>query len=72
VDTCDGDLVRQARAGDAGAFRLLIERRFRSARALAARLCAYPDDVDDVVQEAFLQAFAGLGRLRDPAGSAPG
>jgi len=66
VDICDGDLVRSARAGDAGAFRLLVERHLRPARALAARLCAYPDDVDDVVQEAFLQAFAGLGRLRDP------
>jgi len=66
VDICDGDLVRRARAGDAGAFALLVERRFPSARALAARLGAHPDDVDDIVQEAFLQAFAGLGRLRDP------
>jgi RNA polymerase sigma factor (sigma-70 family) len=45
---------------------LLIERRFAPARALAARLGAYPDDVDDIVQEAFLQAFAGLDRLRAP------
>jgi RNA polymerase sigma factor (sigma-70 family) len=66
VDICDGDLVRRARAGDAGAFALLIERRFASARALAVRLGAHPDDVDDIVQEAFLQAFAGLDRLRDP------
>jgi hypothetical protein len=29
-------------------------------------LGAHQDDVDDIVQEAFLQAFAGLGRLRDP------
>jgi RNA polymerase sigma-70 factor, ECF subfamily len=66
VDLCDGDLVRRARVGDAGAFALLIERRFGPARALAARLGAHPDDVDDIVQEAFLQAFAGLDRLRDP------
>jgi RNA polymerase sigma factor (sigma-70 family) len=66
VDIPDGDLVRQARSGDAGAFALLIERRFASARTLAARLGAHPDDVDDIVQEAFLQAFAGLDRLRDP------
>jgi len=66
VDICDGELVRRARAGDAGAFSLLVERHVPSARALAARLCAYPDEVDDIVQEAFLQAFAGLGRLRDP------
>jgi RNA polymerase sigma factor (sigma-70 family) len=66
VDICDGELVRRARAGDAGAFALLVERHLPSARALAARLCAHPDDVDDIVQEAFLQAFTGLGRLRDP------
>jgi RNA polymerase sigma factor (sigma-70 family) len=66
VDSCDGALVRRVRAGDAGAFALLIERRFGPARALAARLGAHPDDVDDIVQEAFLQAFAGLDRLRDP------
>jgi DNA-directed RNA polymerase specialized sigma24 family protein len=66
VDICDGDLVRRARAGDAGAFASLVERHFPSARALAARLGAHPDDVDDIVQEAFLQAFAGLGRLREP------
>lgn len=36
-------------------------------RGLSRRgLGAHPDDVDDIVQEAFLQAFAGLGRLRDP------
>ena len=66
MDIRDGELARRARAGDAGSFALLVERHFPSARALAARLCAHPDDVDDIVQEAFLQAFAGLDRLRDP------
>ena len=66
MDICDGELARRARAGDAGAFALLVERHFPPARALAARLCTHPDDVDDIVQEAFLQAFTGLGRLRDP------
>jgi RNA polymerase sigma-70 factor, ECF subfamily len=66
VDICDGELVRRARAGDAGAFSLLVERHVSSARALAMRLRAHRDDVDDIVQEAFLQAFTGLGRLRDP------
>jgi hypothetical protein len=66
VDICDNELAWRARTGDAGAFALLVERHFPSARALAARLCAHPDDVDDIVQEAFLQAFTGLGRLRDP------
>jgi DNA-directed RNA polymerase specialized sigma24 family protein len=36
------------------------------ARARAARLCPQPDDADDAVQDAFLQAFIALDRLRDP------
>jgi RNA polymerase sigma factor (sigma-70 family) len=66
VDLGDGELVRLARAGDAAAFRLLVERHQAMARARAARLCAQPDDADDIVQEAFLQAFVALDRLRDP------
>jgi RNA polymerase sigma-70 factor (ECF subfamily) len=62
----DGDLVRLARDGDAVAFRLLVERHLPMARARARRLCANPSDVDDIVQEAFLQAFLALDRLRDP------
>jgi RNA polymerase sigma factor (sigma-70 family) len=62
----DGDLVRLARDGDAVAFRLLVERHLPMVRARARRLCANPSDVDDIVQEAFLQAFLALDRLRDP------
>jgi RNA polymerase sigma factor (sigma-70 family) len=65
VDISDGDLVRLARSGDGAAFRLLVERHRGMARARAARLSAQPD-VEDIVQEAFLQAFTGLGRLREP------
>jgi RNA polymerase sigma-70 factor (ECF subfamily) len=66
VDIGDGDLVRLARTGDTAAFRLLVERHAAMVRARAVRLSVRPDDVDDIVQEAFLQAFVALGRLRDP------
>lgn len=66
MDIGDGDLVRLARAGDPAAFRLLVERHAGMARARAARLGAGPDDVADVVQEAFLAAFVALDQLRDP------
>jgi RNA polymerase sigma-70 factor (ECF subfamily) len=62
----DGDLVRLARDGDPVAFRLLVERHQPMARARARSLCGNPSDVDDVVQESFLQAFIALDRLRDP------
>ena len=66
TDIPDGDLVRLARDGDPAAFRLLVERHLPMARARAARLCPQPDDADDAVQDAFLQAFLTLDRLRDP------
>jgi RNA polymerase sigma-70 factor (ECF subfamily) len=66
VDIGDGDLVRLARTGDAAAFRLLVERHRATALARAVRLGARPGDADDIVQEAFLQAFTALDRLRDP------
>src|SRR5580692_9500735 len=66
MDIPDGDLVRLARDGDPAAFRLLVERHLPMARARAARLCPRPDDADDAVQDAFLQAFISLDRLRDP------
>ena len=65
-DPSDGDLARLARDGDRAAFRLLVERHQPAVRARARRLCANPSDVEDVMQESFLQAFLGLGRLRDP------
>ena len=65
-EICDGNLVRLARDGDPAASRLLVERHQPMARARAARLCPNPSDVDDIVQESFLQAFIALDRLRDP------
>ena len=63
---CDGDLVRLARDGDPMAFRLLVERHQSMVRARAAGLCANASDVDDIMQETFLQAFIALDRLREP------
>jgi RNA polymerase sigma-70 factor (ECF subfamily) len=64
VDISDGDLVRLARDGDPVAFRLLVERHQPMTRARAAGLSC--NDVDDIVQESFLQAFVALDRLRNP------
>jgi hypothetical protein len=66
ADPSDGDLARLARGGDPAAFRLLVERHQAMVRARARQLGLDPGDVDDVVQESFLQAFLALDRLRDP------
>jgi RNA polymerase sigma factor (sigma-70 family) len=62
----DGDLVRLARDGDPVAFRMLVERYRPMAVARARSLGAGPDEVEDIVQDALLQAFVALPRLRDP------
>ena len=66
ADVSDGDLARLARGGDPVAFRLLVERHQAMVRARARQLGPDPGDVDDIVQESFLQAFLALDRLRDP------
>jgi RNA polymerase sigma factor (sigma-70 family) len=62
----DTELVAAARRGDRGAFTALLDRHDRAVRAVVARLLAL-DEAEDVVQEAFLQAYLGLDRLRQPA-----
>jgi RNA polymerase sigma-70 factor (ECF subfamily) len=66
ADVSDGDLARLARGGDPVAFRLLVERYQAMVRARARQLGPGPGDVDDIVQESFLQAFLALDRLQDP------
>jgi RNA polymerase sigma-70 factor (ECF subfamily) len=71
TDISDGELVRLARAGDPVAFRLLVERHRPAALARARYLAggtgaSRSGDAEDVVQDAFLQAFVALDRLQDP------
>lgn len=56
----DSDLVLAARAGDARAFDQLVERHQAGLRAVAARYLGSSDQVLDVVQDAFLNAFQAL------------
>jgi RNA polymerase sigma-70 factor (ECF subfamily) len=58
-------LVGKAAAGDAGAFRRLVESHMRAVYALAYRLMGNHDDADDVAQETFVRAHAALARY-DP------
>jgi uncharacterized protein len=61
----DGELVAATLGGDRSAFEALLDRHVDRVRQLATRMLR-PQDAEDVVQEALLQAFLGLGRLRDP------
>jgi RNA polymerase sigma factor (sigma-70 family) len=62
----DALLVAQVLAGEKSAFDPLIDRHRPGAVKLARRLLGGPAEAEDVVQEAFLQAFLCLHDLRNP------
>ena len=66
----DGDLatlVVAARNGDRRAFEQLVRATAADTYSLARRLVGNEDDARDVVQEAYLRAFRGIGGFRGDA-----
>lgn len=63
----DSELVARARRGDGDARRELYLRHVRPTAARVTRLLARTGDAEDAVQDAFLEAFRDLHRLRDPS-----
>ena len=66
----DGDIrerrwLERARAGDEGAFALLVERYQRPVFTLCYRMLGDADEAEDAAQEAFLKAYRNLRRY-DP------
>ncbi|MEO0077657.1 MAG: sigma-70 family RNA polymerase sigma factor [candidate division WOR-3 bacterium] len=57
----DLDLIRQARAGDLGAFDELMRRYIGSIRRVTGSLLRNDPDADDMTQETFIRAFRSLG-----------
>jgi RNA polymerase sigma-70 factor (ECF subfamily) len=62
----DGTLVDRARAGDVGAYELLVEQHQDIAVRVAALMCGAAD-APDVTQEAFVKAWRALDRIRPGA-----
>jgi RNA polymerase sigma factor (sigma-70 family) len=67
LDESDALLVQRVLAGDRAAFTTLALRSAASVLRLCQRLLGSVHDAEDVRQEALLQAFLGLARLREPA-----
>lgn len=67
MEISDAAAVSRARAGDAEAFRLLVERYSRQLFRVAYRMTGNQHDADDVVQEALLRAYKQLDGFEERA-----
>jgi len=63
-ESADDELVAAVRAGDEAAFALLFERHRRSVTRLAYRFFYRREQVEDIVQESFANAYFALGSYR--------
>src|SRR3984893_17596301 len=61
------ELVDAAQTGDRAAFDELVRRTYVDTYTLAFRLTSHEEDARDVVQEAYLRAWKGIGRFRGDA-----
>ena len=66
VERTDSDLVARARSGDREAFGQLIERYQALVKSVALRMVWQEEQAGELAQEAILQAFLSLDRLREP------
>ena len=60
----DQELVRRVQKGDRRAFDLLFSRYQHKIHGLVGRYVRSHDEIDDVVQEAFIKAYRALPRFR--------
>jgi RNA polymerase sigma-70 factor (ECF subfamily) len=63
-EAVDDELVAAVRSGDEAAFELLFERHRRSVTRLAYRFFYRREQVEDIVQESFANAYFALGAYR--------
>ena len=64
-ESADLELVRQAKLGEASAFRELVERYQQRAYSVAFGVLGNSEDARDVAQDSFLKAFKSLSRFRE-------
>src|SRR5689334_4023347 len=67
MELTDLGFVTKARAGDADAYRMLVERHSRALFRVAFRMTGNQQDAEDVVQESFLRAYRQLAKFDERA-----
>lgn len=67
IERSDSDLVARARIGDREAFGHLIERHQPMVKRITLKMARHEYFAQELMQEAFLQAYLSLDRLRDDA-----
>jgi RNA polymerase sigma-70 factor (ECF subfamily) len=66
-DPTDRELAERAQGGGPGAreaFATLVRRHYAAVIRFVRRICPRPDEAEDLTQEAFLRAWAQIGRFR--------
>ncbi len=63
--TTDLDLVRQAKSGDSKAFDMLMVKYQDKLKSVVSRYLKLPQQIEDVVQEAFIKAYSGIMSFRE-------
>jgi RNA polymerase sigma-70 factor, ECF subfamily len=63
----EGELLNLARNGDSGAFRAIMQRNNQRLYRVARSVLGDDREVEDVLQEAYVRAFAGLADFRGEA-----
>jgi RNA polymerase sigma-70 factor, ECF subfamily len=67
AEDADRRLVEATLAGDPSAFEALVDRHWAKVAAVAGRFLTDPNEVEDAVQETFVQAFCHLHGYRGQA-----
>jgi RNA polymerase sigma-70 factor, ECF subfamily len=66
-ETDETDLIARCRAGDAAAYRILVDRHRDRAYGLALRIVRSAPDAEEVAQDAFVRAWLGMRDYRGDA-----
>ena len=64
--TNESTLIHRAQTGDEGAFTDLMQGHYSFVYAIVIRIVKNSHDAEEVVQDAFLNAYRGLSQLEDP------